>query len=154
MNNSDVLLHSISSIALCLILFPAESDRFTLCESTKFKPPTSCPSKILHYPFRIFIFDPNMKSPAISRPSMGQLNEVLIDYFNKFKMGNDCRGGDSGRQPYMHTLLASWLHATSQLLCCLRLSQAALAQAAPRQVQQQSLDERERERESIAQMRV
>ena len=74
---------------------------------------------------------------------MGQLNEVLIDYFNKFKMGNDCRGGDSGRQPYMHTLLASWLHATSQLLCCLRLSQAALAQAAPRQVQQQSLDERE-----------
>ena len=83
---------------------------------------------------------PNRKSLSVPRPLMGQLKEVLIDYFNKFKMGNDGAAG-AGR-PYMHTLLAMLSQPAQANASSAQTSAAAAAAAA-------SGWERERERETV-----
>ena len=82
---------------------------------------------------RTLTLHPNVKSPSITRPWIGQLNEVLIDHFNKFKMG-------AGSHICIPCLLAGYIAVAM-------LSQAAQAQAAPRQVQRLDENGRERERE-------
>ena len=147
MNNANVVLHSESSVALCLILFPAESDRFTLFEIAEFEPPISYLPNDPNYQLKTLLLHPNRKSLSVPRPLMGQLNEILIDYFNKFKMGNDGGGRQAG-----HICIPC-------LLAVAMLSQAAQAGASSAQTSAAAAAasgwERERERESnIAQMRV